>query len=74
MRLLIVDTFNLIKQKYLKNRGYIINHLHDSIQIHPNFLEYCYTAIFNLYSSKLFLNITNDLLFDYAIKNIPEDK
>ena len=70
MRLLRVDTFNLIKQKYPKSISYII-HLHDSIQIHPNFLEYCYTAIFNLYSSKFFLNITNDLFFDYAIKNIP---
>jgi hypothetical protein len=74
MRLLILEVFNLIKQKHPKSNGYIINHLHDSIQIHPNFLEYCYTAIFNLYSSKIFLNIANDLFFDYALKNIPEDK
>jgi len=40
-----------------KKKKYIINHLHDSIQCHPNHIEDVYTVIQEVYCSEKFNNL-----------------
>jgi hypothetical protein len=57
----------------MKKGGYIINHLNDSIQAHPNNIRVVYDCIREIYLSNLFINCLNELVFTNLRSNlIPE--
>jgi len=52
----------LISQEMIE-KGYIINHLHDSIQTHPNYLDDVYESISKIYKSNVFKNFLDINVF-----------
>jgi hypothetical protein len=68
----------LIHKIYIKN-NYIINHLHDSIQLHPNYVDSLYQEIYILYNEiikidvlKLFTEENKSQLNDKNIEKLNE--
>ena len=54
-------------------KGYIINHLHDSIQTHLNKLNIVYDAIKEVYFIDIFNNFLDDNVFN-AMKKFTLEK
>jgi hypothetical protein len=50
--------------------GYIINHLHDSIQAHPNNIRVVYECIREIYLSNVFINCLDELVFTNLRSNL----
>lgn len=65
MRLIIMDIYN-------KN-NYLINHLHDSIQFHPNFYKEVLESINNVYTSDRMKDILKEKYLNRLRKNLLRD-
>jgi hypothetical protein len=56
MRLIIMGIY--------KKNGYIINHLHDCVILHPNYIDSFQEVITEIYTSEQILHLAKNLLFD----------
>jgi hypothetical protein len=56
------SVMRLIAKKVM-DKGYIINHLHDSIQAHPNKIEIVHNSIKLVYTSGVFDNFLDENVF-----------
>jgi hypothetical protein len=54
--------------------GYIISHLHDSIQYHPNQYYNVMESVRNVYSSDRLKNVIDKTLFENLEAGLPADK
>lgn len=65
----------LIIEKVNENIGYVISHLHDSIQLHPNYYNDMLEAIVSVYSSDLLSDILERKVFSLLkLKLLEEDR
>lgn len=67
MRLIIEDVYKLCN-------GYIISHLHDSIQYHPNQFDNVMESIINVYTSDRLKNVIDKTLFKHLEAGLSADK
>lgn len=67
------SVMRIISKEIIK-KGYIINHLHDSIQTHPNNLNMVYAAIKEVYSSGTFNNFLDDNVFNVMRSSLLKEK
>jgi DNA-directed RNA polymerase len=57
----------IVTKRLHERTGYTINYLHDCVLLHPNHVDIYYEIITELFTSKDFLNMADNLFFD-AIK------
>lgn len=60
-----------IIRKFTEKFNYKINHLHDCILLHPNYVEDFYSVINELYNSDIMYNIADKLVFDPIKGSLP---
>lgn len=56
-----------------EKHGYIINHLHDCVLVHPNYVEGFYDIVQELYSSNKLYNILETSVFEPAEHSVSEE-
>ena len=56
-----------------KPYSYLINHLHDCVIIHPNYVDDFYKIVKDVYSSKELYNIMDTLVFEPFLQNISKE-
>jgi len=57
-----------------RNPNVILNPNHDSIQVHPNYVEELYFNIAELYTDDTFKNLAEKMLFEPMLTEIPDSK
>jgi hypothetical protein len=63
----------LIIKRIHEKTGYIINHLHDCVLIHPNYVNVFYEVISEIYTSKEMMHLAKNLLFDPMKSDLDSD-
>lgn len=53
--------------------GFTVSHLHDSLQVHPNYLQETYDELYSIYNSPLFRNLATRIFKTPWINSFPPD-
>lgn len=68
------STMRLLLKFFFNKTQYRSNHLHDSIQTHPNFLGSLYLVLNETYKKNLLDNVLEKVIFKPNRINIPSDR
>jgi hypothetical protein len=56
-----------------EKHGYTINHLHDCILLHPNYVDKFYDVVQDIYRSDELYRVTDNLFFDHIANSVSKD-